>query len=253
MRFLVLQHLAVEHPGTFCDLWRSAGVAWDTVELDEGEPIPQRLEAYDAMVVMGGPMDVWETDLCPWLVPELDAIRRFVVELRRPYLGVCLGHQLLAQALGGQVAPAASAEVGPCEVDLTPDAAADALFAGLPSPLTTFQWHGSEVRRPPQGAAILARTAACAVQAFRWGDRAWGMQFHAEVTSSTVAEWQAVPAYAASLEATLGQHGASILALETERRLGDYRRATRHISDRFLELVANSAAQREPAPVGREA
>ncbi len=100
MRFLVFQHLAVEHPGVFRDFFVEAGIEWDVVELDEGQPIPD-LNDYDALWVMGGPMDVWEVDDHPWLVAEKAAIREAVNDRGMPFLGCCLGHQLLANALGG--------------------------------------------------------------------------------------------------------------------------------------------------------
>ena len=98
MRILVFQHLAVEHPGAFTALWTAAGHAITTVELDEGAAIPD-VTAFDLMVAMGGPMDVWQEAELPWLAHEKAAIARFVAELGRPYLGICLGHQLLATAL----------------------------------------------------------------------------------------------------------------------------------------------------------
>src|SRR5271157_3970528 len=144
MRILVFQHLSVEHPGIFRSLWTNAGHDWRAVELDANEPIPN-LNGFDLLVVMGGPMDVWEERMHRWLAREKAAIRHWVQELNRPYLGICLGHQLLAAALGGKVSLMARPEVGVANVDLTPDGQDDPLFQGFAASFETFQWHGAEV------------------------------------------------------------------------------------------------------------
>lgn len=221
MHILVFQHLAVEHPGTLRGLWAAAGHRVTTVELDEGDPIPE-LDPFDLLVVMGGPQDLWQKDELPWMRAELAAIRRWVVDLSRPYLGICLGHQLLAEALGGRVAPMTAPEVGLCEVTRTAAGAADPLFAGLPERLRTFQWHGAEVADLPEGAVVLAGNAACGTQAIRCGDQAWGLQFHIEITETTVADWQAIPAYAQSLRSALGEARAALLAQEVAPHLRDF-------------------------------
>lgn len=239
MRILVLQHLAVEHPGMFRDFWTAAGHRWDVVELDQGETIPG-LAPYDLMVVMGGPMDVWQEDAHPWLVQEKAAIRDWVGRLGRPFLGVCLGHQLLAEAMGGRVAPGRSPEVGPTPVTLTEAGRADPLFAGLGPTLDTFQWHGAEVAALPPDAEVLAANEACAVQALRVGARAYGLQFHIELTDRTVPEWQAVPEYAASLEQALGAEGAATLEQDTAARLPGYAVSARRLNDALMALVAEA-------------
>lgn len=239
-RLLVFQHVDVEHPGIFRDFWRKAGIVWDAVELDAGEPIPD-LDLYDALIVMGGPMDVWQEAEHPWLVAEKAAIRRFVHDLRRPYLGICLGHQLLAAALGGVVRLSATPEVGPGTVELTPAGAEDPLFAGMSGAVPAFQWHGAEVASLPIECSVLARNAACAVQAFRFGTVAYGIQFHIEITETTVPEWQRIPAYAASLEAALGPERAAHLADDTAKRLAEFAATARQLNENFLQVVAASA------------
>jgi len=218
LRILVFQHLAVEHPGVFRDFWSAAGHEWHAVELDEGQSIPT-LEDYDLLVVMGGPMDVWETQIYPWLEHEIAAIRRWVVGLGRPYLGICFGHQLLGVALGGAVTLMARPEVGLAEVSLTAAGQEDPVFIGFAPQIETFQWHGAEISKLPKGAVVLAENAACPVQAFRWGRYAYGFQYHVELTPSTVAEWKIVPAYKSSLEAALGSEQAARLDAAVATRL----------------------------------
>lgn len=116
MRIVVFQHIACEHPGTFRDFMRADGVALHSVELDAGEPIPS-LDTFDVLMVMGGPMDVWQKTEHTWLEPEIAAIRDWVTAGKRRFLGFCLGHQLLAEALGGTVAPAREPEIGVMTVD----------------------------------------------------------------------------------------------------------------------------------------
>lgn len=252
MHFLVFQHMAVEHPGIFRKFWRSAAVAWTTIELDQGQAIPRDLERYDALVVMGGPMDVWQLEQHPWLTPEIAAIREFVVTLGRPYLGVCLGHQLLAAALGGQVALATESEVGPCRVRLTTAAWEDPLLHGLASPLTTFQWHSAEVKTLPADAVVLAETDLCRVQAFRIGSCAYGIQFHVEISAETMDDWGSVPAYRRALKATLGANEIDRLAAETLGILPHLNDTARYLSDRFLSLVRSSGASGQALSLTRE-
>ena len=209
MRILVFQHVDVEHPGIFREFWAADGHGIATVELDAGEAIPP-LEDFDMLVSMGGPMDVWQEREHPWLVTEKAAIRRWVRDLDRPFLGICLGHQLLADALGGAVGLMASPEVGLADVHLTAAGEADPLFAGLSARMQAFQWHGAEVLRLPDGAILLASNEACRVQAFRCGRFAYGLQYHCEITATTVADWQAIPEYASSLDKALGPKAACL-------------------------------------------
>ena len=211
------------------------GHSRDVAHLDHGDAVPV-VDAYDSLLVMGGPQDVWQHSEFPWLVDECAAIRRFVLDLRRPFLGVCLGHQLLAEALGGQVEAGAVAEVGVMTVEQTEAGRTDPLFRELENPLPVLQWHGAEVTAVPAGGAVLAKSPDCAIQAFRFGERAYGMQFHVEITGETVREWLQIPAYAASLEKTLGAAGGARLDAEVRRNLPRFERAARVVYEFWMGL-----------------
>ena len=234
MRILVFQHLNVEHPGSLTELWTEAGHTIKTVEFDRGEPIPP-LNGFDLLVAMGGPMDVWQEAEIPWLVAEKAAIRSFVRDFDRPYLGICLGHQLLADALGGAVEPMAAPEVGLARVQLSEAGRADPIFAGCPDEVECFQWHGAEVTRLPDGAVVLAGNASAPVQAMRWGRHAYGFQYHVEITPRTVPDWQAIPAYRASLQLALGRRAATLEA-DVGARLKTFSATVKRLNSNFLAI-----------------
>jgi GMP synthase-like glutamine amidotransferase len=236
---LVFQHLAVEHPGSLGLMLEAAGVELVTVELDEGDLVPD-LEHFDLLVVMGGPMDVWEEDRHPWMTREKAAIRRWVSELDRPFLGVCLGHQLLADALGGEVRPMEAPEVGVVRLDLTPEAAVDPLFSTFPPSVDGLQWHGAQVTRLPPHSTLLASNECCAVQAFRVGRRAWGVQFHVEVLATTVALWRVVPAYRRALQDT-GIDAGSLASAVTDH-LGAMTEVATQLAGGLLGLMDTEPA-----------
>jgi len=171
MRLLVFQHHVKEHPGVFRDFLTEDGVEWDAVQLQDGEAIPA-LEDYDALWVMGGPMDVWEEDKYPWLIAEKAVIREAVLERNMPFLGVCLGHQLLGEVAGGRCDKMPEAEVGVIDIALTPSGKDDPLLKGFDPVHKAVQWHGVHVAEAPEGSHILASTDDCRVQALRVGDRA---------------------------------------------------------------------------------
>jgi len=204
-RFLVFQHIAAEHPGAFRALIEQSGAEWRAVELDEGESIPD-LASYDALWVMGGPMDVWQKDEHPWLIDEIAAIHEAVAVRRLPYMGLCLGHQLLAEALGGEVGVAETPEIGVLDVELTDAGRAHPLLAGVPATLKTLQWHSAEVTRLPDGATNLMRSPVCMSEAMAVGDTALSMQFHVEIEPNTVRDWGKIPEYAGALAQTCGEH-----------------------------------------------
>jgi GMP synthase-like glutamine amidotransferase len=238
MRFLVFQHVAAEHPGVLRELMRADSIAWDTVELDEGVPIPA-FDGYHALLVFGGPMDVWQEDRHPWLAREKAAIRCWVVEKKAPFLGVCLGHQLLADALGGTVGLMANSEVGVFDVKLTGAGRRSPLFAGMPAVFPALHWHSAEVSRLPSGAVTLAGNDHCAIQALRVGEKAYGIQCHFEQDEGTVREWGEITEYRAALENIMGPGGQEQLQRAANQNMAAFARAARTIYGNFRRLVAD--------------
>ena len=236
MRLLVFQHIDCEHPGVFRHFLREDGINWDAVELDLGEPIPP-LAGYDAMWVMGGPMDVWDIEDHPWLVAEKKAIRSWVRDLKRPFLGVCLGHQLLADALGGTCSPQRPAEIGILDVELTEAGRRDPIFEGMPWRQKSLQWHSVRVAQAPEDAVILAKSDACPCQAMRIGDHAYSMQYHVELERDTIPNWGQVPAYAEALAKARGPGGLDEMARAAEPLIDNFTTDAERLYRNFMKIA----------------
>jgi GMP synthase-like glutamine amidotransferase len=183
---LVIQHLAPEGPYLIAEALDTAGIAVELCQVFAGDQPPARLEGYDGLVVMGGPMSASSDDGFPTRTAEIGLLEE-ALEREVPALGVCLGAQLLAIAAGGKVYPGPEGpEIGWAPVSLvTGEAERDALFRDLPRELTVLHWHGDTFDLPP-GATHLATSKTYPAQAFRAGPRAWGLQFHLEVDSSAI-------------------------------------------------------------------
>ena len=133
MNIIVLQHIKIEDPGYIKDLMLADGVKLTTIELDEGEKIPNDLSIFDGMFCMGGPMDTFMEKDYPWLIEEKKAIKEFVINLKRPYLGFCLGCQLLGEVVGGKVVKSQPAEIGIMDINFSEEKYTDNLFSQFPN------------------------------------------------------------------------------------------------------------------------
>jgi GMP synthase (glutamine-hydrolysing) len=230
-RVIALQHVACEKPGLIGDALARVGVAVDLVRTFAGEPVPPDLGDAAGLLVMGGPMSVYEADRLPHLRAELALLER-ALAAGVPILGVCLGSQLLAAALGARVAPGPRKEIGWFPVSLTDEAASDPLWHGLPRELVGYHWHGDRFDLP-RGAVALASSALTPVQAFRHGEHAYGILFHMEVNATIVADM--VATFAGELAAER-LDGAAIVR-EAATRLDDLGEIARTVYDRFAAAV----------------
>ena len=206
MNIIVLQHIKIEDPGYIKDLMLADGFNLTTIELDEGEKIPTDLSNFDAMFCMGGPMDTWMEKEYPWLIDEKKAIKRFVIDLKKPYLGFCLGCQLLGEIIGGKVVKSINPEIGMLNINFSENKNSDPLFSKFPKNITSLQWHSYEVQGLEDNNAVtlLASSSETKYQIFRYQNHAYGIQFHIEVKDTTVNEWGCVPQYKSALEKQLG-------------------------------------------------
>jgi len=232
MKFLVLQHINIEHPGIFLKFMKEDNIKIDTIELDENEEIPN-LDPYDAMIVMGGPMDTWQEETYPWLKPEKEAINKFVCVNKKPYLGLCLGAQLLSESIGGKVRKMKTPEIGVLKVSIEDN---KSLFSGLNKELKVLQWHSYEAYDLPSNANLLASSSECKVQAFS-SNNAFGLQFHVEQTNKTVPEWACVPEYKSALENTLGQNALEKFKKDVEENLIVFNNSAKIIYNNFKKII----------------
>lgn len=184
---LFIKHIDIEGPGTLGDFFTGQGYVTKTIDLGAGDHLPDSLDGMEAVIILGGPMNVYEEDKYPFLKKE-DIFIKEALARGIPLMGICLGSQLLAKAAGAAVGKSPQKEVGFFPIQLTQEGRRDPLFRGLNKELEIFQWH-EDMFQIPAGAQWLAASSACPHQALKVGPNAYGLQFHIEITDRSIREW----------------------------------------------------------------
>ena len=239
MRILILQHIKIEDPGFIKDLMIKDGAELTTIELDEGEKIPKDLSKFDSMFCMGGPMDTWMEKEHPWLVDEKKAIKEFVVDLKKPYLGFCLGCQLLGEIIGGKVVKSSNPEIGMLNINFSKKKENDNLFSQFPDKIKSLQWHSYEVQgiENNNNITLLASSPITKYQIFKYQNHAYGIQFHIEIKDTTVNEWGCVPEYKKALEDQLGNDALEKFDQSAKDNMKDMNNYSTILYNNFKKLL----------------
>jgi GMP synthase (glutamine-hydrolysing) len=226
-----LQHTAIENLGTMEDVLRGHQIEFRYIETHIGKSVPAEMADQAGLIVMGGPMGVYEQASYPFLRDEMRLIESALAR-GRPVLGVCLGSQLLACVLGAEVKRGKRRELGWHALTLSDLTAEDPLFAGVKSPFWPFHWHGDVFSLPKQSVALAAsKQTAC--QAFRYGENAYGLLFHLEVTQAQIA--QMLGAFADELREAGGT--AAEINEQSPRHLPALEEIARKVFGRWASMV----------------
>ena len=239
MKIISLQHIAIEDPGTFKDFLLADGHELTTIQLDEGENIPSNLDEFDAMLCMGGPMDTFMEDEFNWLVGEKKAIGEYVLNLKKPFLGFCLGCQLLGEVLGGKVVQSNPPEIGVLDINVSDQAITDPVFNFLPNKIKALQWHSYEVQglESNPNINIIGSSPTTKYQIFGYNNHAYGIQFHLEIRKSTVDDWAAVPEYKNALEQSLGQEALPHMKKEVDEEIDNMMAQCNQLYQNFISII----------------
>ena len=239
MKIIILQHIAIETPGYIKDLMIKEGVDITTIQLNEGIKIPQDLSIFDGMLCMGGPMDTWMEKDYPWLNEEKNRIKEFVIELEKPFLGFCLGCQLLGEVVGGQVIQSSLPEIGILDINLLKEKKSDALFSEFPNSIKALQWHSYEVSglENNKDVTLLGSSLSTKYQIFKYKNHAYGIQFHIEIKDNTVSDWGCVTEYKVALENSLGQGALEMFDSQARKNINQMNRLATLLYNNFKQLL----------------
>ena len=238
-RLLVFQHVPHEILGTFDPLLKAAGFRIRYVNFGRTPDAEPNVEKYDGLIVLGGPMCISQRENYPHLDTEIEAIRD-AMELQLPILGICLGAQLIAAALHARVHRNPVKEIGWYDVSPTEEGSKDPLFRFFGGNEKIFQWHG-DTFEIPHGAVHLATSPDCANQAFRYGDRVYGLQFHLEVDGPLIERWLKTPVHIRELESLGPDISADRIREDTPRYIDHSTELGAQVFGEFIRLFSTRA------------
>jgi len=232
-KILVFQHVPYEPLGTLDPLLKGAGFRIRYVNFARNPEERPDLDRYAAIVVLGGPMNVDDIERYPNLATEV-AVLQEAVDRDMSVLGICLGAQLLARALGGEVRPGARREIGWHDVELTDAGSTDPVLSSFTDVQRVFQWHEDNIELP-SGCERLAGSSVCPVQAFRHGEHAYGFQFHLEVDRFLIERWLTVPANRPVLDAERGRVDPDAIRRQTRDEIAALEARSRETFGRWID------------------
>lgn len=235
-RLLVFQHVPFEILGTLHALLKARGFRLRYANFGRHPEARPDVTRYNGLVVLGGPMSVDDTERHPHLAVEVACIRQ-AIDRGLPVLGICLGAQLIAKALGARIYANAVKEIGWYEVFPTLAAQDDPLFKDFGAVEKIFQWHGDAFDLPT-GAVHLASSRTCSYQAFRYGTTVYGLQFHLEVDERLIERWLTVPEHCAELAQERGRTDPETIRCETTLYIQQSRGISDRVFSRFIDLFS---------------
>lgn len=230
---LILKHIDIEGPGSIEEFFRNTAWNFRVIDLSREKLVAEDVRDLDAVISLGGPMNVYEDNKYPFLKDETEFLKKAISE-EIPVLGICLGSQLLAKACGAKIKKAKTKEIGWYKVNLTDEGRGEPLFENLSSELSVFQWHQDSFEIP-EGGVHLAKSSSCLNQAFRFGRNAYGLQFHLEVTPEMVERW--INKY---VKKDCAEFDVKDMLIESYKRKEAFRKQANTVYLNFSRIIATS-------------
>ena len=234
MKFLIFQHISVEGLGYFEECFKKHGIDIDIHDFSKKDS-DVTLKDHDSLWVLGGPMNTDQEEKFSWMRTEKNLIFEAVLKRKIPFMGICLGCQLLAETLGGNIRRMKRPEIGVANVTLLDKASS--LFHNCPKTFKALHWHSYQATDLPDECDILAKSNLCDIQAFSYQDHAFGIQFHLEETKDTVESWCTVPEYKKSLEQALGSDGINYINKIVQNILPQSKEIAELIVKNFIKKI----------------